>query len=886
MSGARNRVIAVLVGLAALTAPATAQAEIGIESFETRVENSVGDLETRAAAHPDAIEVNFQLTRKADNYASGVPKDIRTSLPAGFIGNPQALPQCTRAEFLNTINPDIRQGCRPEAQVGVIKVIVYQFGMDQVNAFALYNIEPEKNEIADFGFILAGVPVHLVPQIRSDGDYGIDVSSLSTTSGVPIVGAEVTFWGYPMDAKHTPLRVCNAAVQVPGAGPEAECPSSAPRQAFLTNPSVCGDPLSTVMTVDSWQEPGNFKSAVSTTPTGLTGCDELLFEPTVEAASNTRSAEAPLGMTVDLTVPQADNPDGRATPTLKKAVITFPRGVAIAPPSADGLEGCSDADLKLGSSAEPTCPFASKIGSLSLNTPVLPDPLSGDVILRTPKPGELFRLALVIDGPGFVIKLDGQAVPDPDTGQLRVTFDDNPQLPFSSLHVELNAGPRAPLVTPPACGTYTTRSELTSWAMPDEAVESESTFTIDRNCEAAARFTPSLRAGTINPLAGKHSPFVLRVTREDGQQNVSRIDAALPPGLLAKLAGVPLCGDAAAGAGACPASSQIGTTTVGIGAGPSPLFVPQAGKAPTGVYLAGSYKGAPYSLVVVVPAQAGPFDLGTVAVRSGIYVDPVTSAVSVKSDPLPQILQGIPIAYRDIRVEIDRPGFTLNPTSCEPMSVTSTIVSIAGAVASPADRFQVAGCERLGFKPKLSLKLSGPTRRTAHPALRAVLKMPRGNANIGKAVVTLPETEFLENAHIRTICTRVQYAAESCPKASVYGYARAWTPLLDEPLQGPVYLRSSNHKLPDLVADLNGQIEIDLAGRIDSPKGRIRNTFWAVPDAPVSKFVLTMQGGKKGLLVNNTELCKAKPRAKAEFTGQNGKRSVSSPLVKTSCGKR
>jgi len=274
-----------------------------------------------------------------------------------------------------------------------------------------------------------------------------------------------------------------------------------------------------------------------------------------------------------------------------------------------------------------------------------------------------------------------------------------------------------------------------------------------------------------------------------------------------------------------------------------------------------------------------------VAVRSGIYVDPVSTAVSVKSDPLPQILQGIPIAYRDIRVEVDRPGFTLNPTSCDPKSVTSTITSIAGATASPADRFQVAGCERLGFKPKLSFRYKGRTNRGAHPAVTATLKARKGDANIGKAVVTLPRTQFLEQGHIRTICTRVQYAADDCPKGSVYGYAKAWTPLLDQPLQGPVYLRSSNNTLPDLVADLDGQIEIELAGRIDSVDERMRVSFGAVPDAPVSKFVLRMQGGRKGLLVNNTELCRAKPRARAVFTGQNGKRSVANPLVRIGCGR-
>jgi hypothetical protein len=290
--------------------------------------------------------------------------------------------------------------------------------------------------------------------------------------------------------------------------------------------------------------------------------------------------------------------------------------------------------------------------------------------------------------------------------------------------------------------------------------------------------------------------------------------------------------------------------------------------------------------VVKVPAQAGPFDLGTVTVRNALNVDPVTAQVTASSDPLPQILQGIPITYRDVRVEVNRPDFTLNPTSCDPMAVNSTLVSNQGRTATPSVGFQVNSCERLGFEPKLAIRFSGPTHRNAYPKLRATLTMPKDGANIDKAVVTLPKTEFLENAHIQTICTRVQYRANACPAKSVYGYAKAWTPLLDKPLQGPVYLRSSNHELPDLVASLDGQIHVDLAGRIDSVHERIRNTFWAVPDAPVSKFVLTMQGGKKGLLVNNTELCETTPRANAKFDAQNGKTHNFNSVVKTDCGKK
>jgi hypothetical protein len=367
------------------------------------------------------------------------------------------------------------------------------------------------------------------------------------------------------------------------------------------------------------------------------------------------------------------------------------------------------------------------------------------------------------------------------------------------------------------------------------------------------------------------------------------LEATLPEGLLAKLAGVPLCGDAQATTGDCPASSQVGTTIVGAGAGSNPIYVPEPGKAPTGVYLAGPYKGGPYSLVVKVPAQAGPFDLGTVAVRNALYVDPVTTKVTAKSDPLPQILQGIPISYRDIRVELNRPEFTLNPTSCEPMRIDSTVRSASGQSASPSSRFQAASCESLAFKPKLALALKGQTRRAGHPALKATLTYPSKGAfaNIQRAQVGLPHSLFLDQGNLNNVCKQADLKAGTCPASSIYGKAKAWSPLLDKPLEGPVYLGVGyGHKLPDLVADLNGQIRILLNGKVDTTKHQgLRNTFEAVPDAPVSKFTLELKGGKKyGLIENSENLCRKAQKASVQFGAQNGKSLHLDPAIGRGCG--
>jgi hypothetical protein len=464
--------------------------------------------------------------------------------------------------------------------------------------------------------------------------------------------------------------------------------------------------------------------------------------------------------------------------------------------------------------------------------------------------------------------------------------------------MNLFGGPRASLVTPPTCGTYSTGGNFAPWSGA-EAVVTSSTFEIatgpdGRPCPQGD-FAPAFEAGTTNPVAGSYSPFVLDLSRQDGTSRLSTIEAALPPGLLGKLSGIPYCSDdalasisPAEGSAAaqiaspgCPASSRIGSVTVGAGAGSNPFYA-KTGSA----YLAGPYKGAPLSIAFVTPALAGPFDLGNVVVRTAVHIDPTTTRISAVSDALPQVLHGIPLDLRDVSIALDRNEFMLNPTNCAATQVESRIGSASGQVASPSARFQVAGCERLGLSPKLALRFSGaPTRRGGHPKLTATLTTGKEESNLKRVQVTLPKTEYLENAHIRTVCTRAQYAADQCPQRSIYGYARAWTPLLDKPLEGPVYLRSSSHKLPDLVASLDGQIHIDLSGRISSSHSRIRNTFETVPDAPVSKFVLTMQGGGMGLLVNNTNLCKAKPRANVEFDGQNGKVATTNPVVRVGCKK-
>jgi hypothetical protein len=664
-------------------------------------------------------------------------------------------------------------------------------------------------------------------------------------------------------------------------------------------------------------------------PQGFTGCEKLGFKPSITSKPTTKAAESPTGLDFSLDVNDEGltSETGLAQSDIKRAVVTLPQGMSVNPSIAEGLVSCSEADLAretVDSAPGAGCPEASKIGTVEVETQLLDENINGALYIATQNEnpfGSLLAMYIVIKNPtlGIIVKQAAKVQSDPKTGQLTTIVDDIPQLPFSHFRLHFREGARSPLSSPPACGTYDVKAELTPWsgAAP---ITTTSAFQIisgsnSSPCPSGGTppFHPGLDAGTINNAAGAYSPFNVRLTRNDGEQEFTRFSIKLPPGIVGKLAGIPFCSEAQIasarsrafeGGGAlelaspsCPGASEVGHTLVGVGVGSSLTYVP--GK----VYLAGPYNGSQLSIVAITAAKVGPFDVGTVVVRQALKVDPETAEVfvdSVGSDPIPHIIDGIPVHARDIRVYVDRPEFVLNPTSCERTSTASTLLGSGLDFASDSDDqpitvtspFQAASCASLGFAPKLALSLKGSTKRGGTPKFKAVLTARKGDANVGAAQVTLPHSEFLEQAHIKTICTRVQFKegkvpGEKCPAASVYGYAKAITPLLDEPLQGPVYLRSSSHNLPDLVAALNsGKINIALAGHIDSVKGgRIRNTFEAVPDAPVTKFTLEMQGGKKGLLVNSTNLCKGTNRAISHFVGQNGKVYDTKPVLRAPCSK-
>ena len=884
---------------------------------------------TLAGSHPYQVTIDLGLTAKrlgnTDEITGtgGGLRDLTGDLPHGFLANPAASPElCTEAQLESYTCPN-------DSAVGIVTVLTTGGGAPQPSESPLFNMVPPAGEPAEFGFDAAAVGLfaHLRGEVRNDGDYGLSATTndILARSVNPLLAAQAQLWGDPSDSSHDGVR--GACDEKTHNGKET-CPVTQQEKAFLTMPSACSSSLEVATHADSWEEPGQFRSAGSLvtdpggTSTGVDDCGGLKFEPTIEAQPTTGLADSPSGLDVKLHQVQEDKLSGRATANLKDATITLPEGITVNPSQAAGLGACTPEEIGLESpigqfpirfsKGPASCPDAAKLGNVSIDTPLLDRPLPGSIYIAKPfaNPfGSLLALYLTVDDPqtGVVAKLAGRVHADPVTGRLTTSFEENPELPLEEVHVHLFEGPRAPLRTPPACGAYVTKSDLTPWSAPDGLdVHLEYPFQVTASprggtCPASAQAAPnapSFEAGTLTPRAGAYSPLTAKLEREDGTQPPGGFEATMPPGLLAKLAGVPYCSEAdiaraqsrnhpnegaiELASPSCPAASEVGTVDVGAGAGPTPFH------ASGHVYLAGPYKGAPLSAVVITPAVAGPFDLGAVVVRAAIYVDPERAQARAVTDPLPTILDGIPLDLRSTALRLDRPNFMLNPTNCEPMSIDGKLTSVFGQVAALSNRFQVGGCNSLAFKPRLSIRLRGGTKRAGHPALTGILRATPGQANLKRLSVTLPRSEFLDQGHIGTVCTRVQFSAGQCPAASVYGSARVFTPLLDAPLEGPVYLRSSSHELPDLVIDLHGQVDVVLDGRIDSVNGRIRTTFESAPDAPFTKAVLQMEGGRKGLLVNSADLCKLAPsatRATAKLKGQNGTPYDLRPVVHSDCAK-
>jgi hypothetical protein len=854
-------------------------------------------------------------------------KTVRVDLPVGLSVNPGATPQCPLATF--EASP---LTCPAGSNVGKSFITAALLGIPTPlpEAPTVYNIVPPSGEPARFGFNLLGNNVYLRADVAWDGDYH---------EGFTIDVPETPFASLPLFENGVVLK--NRLVFDGRSGDGT----------FISTPSTCLGPAvapfdhvySTWLLASSVSEEEDpsydfpadanppFESRI---PPGTSPkeCDTIPFEPSISTDPQTPATDSPSGLAVEVHLPHQTKSAGvdQETSHLRTASVTLPAGMGLNPSAANGLQACSNEQFGKGTRQPVACPAASKIGTVTIDTPPLPEgPIAGDVFLgqqlsRDPASGQEYRIFVDVESAryGLSVRLLGNVSANPQTGQLTTTFADNPQVPFSSFRLDFRDGPTAPLTSPPTCGPNNTASQMVPWstavgsvppgqeggpsADPPASPGDAFSLTAAPGGGACAKtlgerpFGPSFSTHTSNPKGGAFTQFAMNIGRNDGNQELKGVDVTLPPGLTAKLAGVRYCpgsalAAAAANSGAaeaadptCPSQSYVGSAVISAGSGSNPFRT--TGKA----FLSGPYRGAPLSLSVVTPATAGPFDLGTVVVRVALFVDPESAQVHPVSDPIPHVFGGALLDVRAVSVKLDRPKFSLNPTNC---SQFATSGALRGGGSNPLDPaafssfavsspFKVNNCEDLDFKPKLKMRLFGGHRRAKSPKLRAILTAREGDANIGRAAVTLPKSLALEQSSLANVCTRIQFAAHKCPKDSVYGYAVAETPLLDGPLKGPVYLRSSDNELPDMVAALNGQVDIVLDGRIDSVKGRLRTTFDRVPDVAVSRFVVSVRGGKRGLLVSTRNICGHKYKAVARFKAQNGKKSNQRPLLKTNCKKK
>ncbi len=870
---------------------------------------------TQAGAHPD-LTISLQLQGTAGE-PDGLAKDLVADLPAGAIADPLAVPRCEAADFHLTLFG----GCPTESQVGTAAsdTSVIQ-GLSP-----LENLVPPPGDAMMLGFKSIGITVVLHTSVRTVGDYGLrgEVKDLATLSQSR--GATLTLWGVPYDGLHDSHRFDTGTGAL---GAEVVGPATRP---FTSAPTSCEPgPLGAELRVRSWGNSEQWITEHLAAP-GETGCEQIRFDPEVTVRPTTTLADSPTGLRVDVRLPHDEEcealpppesgktrgewiAEGRSTVScplqtshLEDTRITLPKGVALNPAGGNGLQGCSSSEIGLTSqlgfepihfTAEPAaCPDASRIGTAEVETPLLEAPLPGVLYLAEPydNPFEsLLAVYIEVDEPqrGIVAKFAGHVETDPSSGLLVITVNEGPQLPIERIGLDLRQGPHALLRTPPACGEFRTESELTPYSTPDSPAGLEDAFAIESSpqggCGRPTR--PSFDGGTIAPIAAGYSPFVMSLSRPDGSQEFHSVTLSLPPGLTAKLADIRSCPNDALSAAAhrdgsdeladpsCPAASDVGDVWVGAGAGVSPYYMRGD------VYLAGPFKGAPVSLAFVTPVIAGPFDLGTEVTRAALHVDPETARVTAQIDPLPTAVRGVALDVRSIQVRLDRPEFTLNPTSCDPTSLDATVAPVSGAATAVSSRFQLAECRALGLKYGVRLRLTGSVRRHGHPALRAVVRPRAQDANLRRVAVAVPRSMLIDLLHLRAICNREQFAAESCPAPAAIGSATVWSPLLDRPLQGRVTLVETSGKYPGLGVELHGQVDILLRGAVAARRGKVRIVFDHLPDVPISRVALALAGGKRGLAVNSNGLCARAQRAGVTLVSQGGAHRWFGTRLSVPCG--
>ena len=904
----------------------------GFERFSGEVLGVDGRPDTQAGDHPFQFVGSFLLNTayglQSGFKLGGEPapaggregfeaelKDVVVELPPGFIGDPQAVPKCPQYKVYEVVTA-LKYACPSGSQVGEATlylsanaIVGAKRGIETkilapVQVTPIFNVQPEKGYPAQFALQASNVIVAAYATVNEETNYGVRVLVKNIPAAAGALGGSFTFFGAPASNPNL-----NNAPR-----------SSSEQVTFLNDPVDCtAGPQYARVYADTWESPGTWKTpgndpeittqevnsssvpllsgagasgwaqASALTFSGITGCNMLQFDPELEVLPSTSQADEPAGLTVHLRVPQAEQITGvLATPEVRDTTVTLPAGLSISPSSADGLQACSDTQIALSSPTVGGCPEASQVATVKAATPLLPasEPITGQIFLAEPRcnpcsnadaaDGNMLRVFLQVQGSGVVLKKEGTIYANTSTGQLTTVFREIPQLPFSDLEIQFKGGLRAPLATPQACGTYTTTSDLTPWSSPvTPDSDPISPFSIDWDgnggaCPASPPLDAAFSAGTSNPDAGQYSPLTVTIKREDREQDLAGIQVTTPPGLSGILTGVPLCGEPQASLGTCPEGSRIGSMTVAAGAGSHPFY--EKGS----LYLTGPYEGAPFGLSIVVPTIAGPFNLGNVVVRARINIDPRSTALTVTSDPLPQIIDGIPLRLRTANVTVDREHFVFNPTSCAQLHIQATITGAQGAVEHTSAPFAVSGCAGLHFQPDFKVSTAGHTSRAQGASLDVKLTVPPGTqSNIARFKAELPKQLPSRLTTLQKACLAATFEANpaGCPAGSLVGYAKAITPLLPVPLTGPAYFVSyGNAKFPELIIVLQGYgVRVDLHSEtFISKKGITSATLSSVPDAPFSSFELYLPEGPHSALAANGNLCTEKLSMPTSFTAQDG----------------
>jgi hypothetical protein len=895
-----------LIGLALISVtlgalPSSASASQAIESF------SVGSTSTQAGGHPD-LETSISIANP------GLPETAQTvtvNLPSGIFGNPHAVAVCSASDFALT-------QCPTASQVGVITVRANHEGQERflLGTAPVYDVHTQsEDETARLAFVapMVDIPISIPVTVRTAADYGLRFSVTGISQSIPLFSAHLTVWGFPALSSHDEERFRTGSPGSPAGCPEEEtalCASyfgATPNAAgiatrpLIDNPSACtGEPLGAVAEVRTYQDPTHVSTAEASYP-ATTGCEKETSTPIAEVFTTSESTDSASGLDILLNAPQ---PEGfSVTPSSIHAVrLTLPKGLNINPDAADGQQTCSDAQAKVGSETRAECPDSAKIGNFEIESGALDGTMPGALYMGEPKPGDQYRILMIADGFGIHAKFLASARPDPNTGRLTIELNDLPQVPFEGVNLHLFASDRGLVATPTHCTIYNSDAEFVPWASNIPPQHSTSNFGLTSGpggtaCPGQIRpFSPTLVAGAPTALAGAYSSFTLRLDREDGDQFLGKLNFTMPPGLTANLRGITYCSDAAIASAAstlgrdelanpsCPASSEIGSSNVAAGPGSHPFHV--TGK----LYFAGPFQGAPFSLVAITPALAGPYDYGTVVVRVALHIDPLDAHVVADSETMPQIIGGIPIRMREIRVNIDKPNFMINPTNCERQSVESEGIGDQGTGVAFSSPFHAVNCSTLAFGPKMSItQLGGPktSLRGHDPSLRFDLRTRPGDANIRSLAVTLPNVFEIDQNHLANLCSKSELEATRCAGRQPIGAVTDETPLLEKPLEGLAYAVAGFGGLPHVAFILGGQVMvIPQAESKAVGANRLRTTVPVVPDVPIGHFRFTLYGKSQGYLSNTRSLCARRPVVAISYQAQSGKARTQRVPVKTACGSK